>query len=83
MIDLGIVEAPVLNQDLDVDIFRADELVLITHPQHELAGRSSVKPMEIIDLPFIIREEGSGTKSVIFDYFSKQKIEKKLLQQEY
>jgi len=76
MIDLGIVEAPVLNQDLDVDIFRADELVLIMHPEHELAKREYVKPLDIINLPFITREEGSGTKSVIFDYFTKHNIEK-------
>jgi len=76
MIDLGIVEAPVLNQDLDVDIFRADELVLIMHPEHELANKEYVKPLDIINLPFITREEGSGTKSVIFDYFTKHKIEK-------
>ena len=61
---------------MDVDIFRADELVLITHPEHELAGNDSVKPIDIINLPFITREEGSGTKSVIFDYFAKHKIEK-------
>ena len=76
MIDLGIVEAPDSNQDLDVDIFRADELVLIMHPEHELAKREYVKPLDIINLPFITREEGSGTKSVIFDYFTKHNIEK-------
>ena len=76
MIDLGIVEAPVSNQDLDVDIFRADELVLIMHPEHELAKREYVKPLDIINLPFITREEGSGTKLVIFDYFTKHNIEK-------
>ena len=76
MIDLGIVEAPVSNQDLDVDIFRADELVLIMHPEHELAKKEYVKPFDIINLPFITREEGSGTKSVIFDYFAKHNIEK-------
>ena len=76
MIDLGIVEAPVSNQDLDVDIFRADELVLIMHPEHEFAKREYVKPLDIINLPFITREEGSGTKSVIFDYFTKHNIEK-------
>tara|TARA_B100001989_G_scaffold168396_1_gene121345 strand:+ start:1657 stop:2544 length:888 start_codon:yes stop_codon:yes gene_type:complete len=76
MIDLGIVEAPVSNQDLDVDIFRADELVLIMHPEHELAKKEYVKPLDIINLPFITREEGSGTKSVIFDYFAKHNIEK-------
>ena len=76
MIDLGIVEAPVSYQDLDVDIFRADELVLIMHPEHELANKEYVKPLDIINLPFITREEGSGTKSVIFDYFTKHNIEK-------
>ena len=76
MIDLGIVEAPVSNQDLDVEIFRADELVLIMHPEHELAKKEHVKPLDIINLPFITREEGSGTKSVIFDYFTKHNIEK-------
>ena len=67
MIDLIIVEAPVLNQDLDVEVFRADELVLITHPAHELSKQQSVKPNDLRNLPFIT--EGSGTKSVIFDYF--------------
>ena len=76
MIDLGIVEAPVLNQDLDVEVFRADELVLITHPEHDLAKKKFVKPADLKDLPFITREEGSGTKSVIFDYFAKHKIDK-------
>jgi len=76
MIDLGIVEAPVLNQDLDVEVFRADELVLITHPEHDLAKKKSVKPNDLKDLPFITREEGSGTKSVIFDYFAKHNIDK-------
>ena len=76
MIDLGIVEAPVLNQDLDVEVFRADELVLITHPEHDLAKKKFVKPSDLKDLPFITREEGSGTKSVIFDYFAKHNIDK-------
>ena len=76
MIDLGIVEAPVLNQDLDVDIFRSDELVLITHPEHSLAKKENVKASDILKLPFITREEGSGTKSVIFDYFAKHNIDK-------
>ena len=76
IIDLGIVEAPVLNQDLDVEVFRADELVLITHPEHDLAKKKFVKPTDLKDLPFITREEGSGTKSVIFDYFSKHNIDK-------
>ena len=79
VIDLGIVEAPVTNQDLDIDVFRSDELVLIVHPMHKLAKKDSVKPSEILGLPFITREDGSGTKSVIFDYFTKNNIDKSSL----
>lgn len=79
MIDLGIVEAPVTNQDLDIDVFRSDELVLIVHPNHALAKKDSVKPSDILGLPFITREEGSGTKAVIFDYFTKNNIDKNSL----
>ncbi len=75
-IDIGIVEAPVINLDLDIEIFRSDELVLITHPMNELAKKTSICPIDILKFPFIIREEGSGTKSVIFDYFLKNNIEK-------
>ncbi|MBT7542602.1 MAG: LysR family transcriptional regulator [Gammaproteobacteria bacterium] len=79
VIDLGIVEAPVTNQDLDIDVFRSDELVLIVHPNHKLAKKDSVKPSEILGLSFITREDGSGTKSVIFDYFTKNNIDKSSL----
>ncbi|MFL2560116.1 MAG: selenium metabolism-associated LysR family transcriptional regulator [Gammaproteobacteria bacterium] len=79
MIDLGIVEAPVTNQDLDIDVFRSDELVLIVHPNHALAKKDSVKPSDILGLPFITREEGSGTKAVIFDYFTKNNIDRNSL----
>ncbi|MGD2056740.1 MAG: LysR substrate-binding domain-containing protein [Gammaproteobacteria bacterium] len=67
-IDLGVVEAPVLNKNLMVEKCRDDRLVAIVHPQHPLAGRKQIKLQELLDEAYISREEGSGTREVIQDY---------------
>lgn len=69
-IDLGVVEAPVNNKNLVVEQCRTDELVLIVPPGHELATRDKVSPKELIDYPFICREEGSGTRGVMLESMS-------------
>ena len=74
VIDLGIVEAPVKAQDLEVEIFMSDELVLIHNPENNFSKKESVSPDELRDLPFILREEGSGTRAVIAEYLKKQGI---------
>ncbi len=66
-IDLGVVEAPVNNKNLVVEQCRTDELVLIVPPGHELASRDKVSPKELINYPFICREEGSGTREVMLE----------------
>ena len=68
IIDLGVVEGLVNNKNLLVEVCRQDELVLIVPPNHELAGRESVKLKDVMHYPFICREEGSGTREVILDY---------------
>ena len=66
-IDLGVVEAPVNNKNLVVEECRIDELVVILPPGHELASRESIHPKELVDYPFICREEGSGTREVMLE----------------
>jgi DNA-binding transcriptional LysR family regulator len=67
-IDLGVVEAPVANKNLVVEVCRMDQLVAILPPRHPLAGRSSLALPELVGYPFICREEGSGTREVITEY---------------
>ena len=69
-IDLGVVEAPVNNKNLVVEVCRTDELVLIVPPSHELAKRETVSPKELVNYPFICREEGSGTREVMLESMS-------------
>lgn len=68
VIDLGVVEAPVSNKNLAVEACRTDRLVAITPPGHVLAKAGKIPVKAIVDYPFILREEGSGTREVIMDY---------------
>ena len=75
VIDLGIVEAPVTNKNLIVEVCHDDHLVVVTAPGHELARRGTrVKPAELIQYPFVCREEGSGTREVITQYLVDQNV---------
>jgi DNA-binding transcriptional LysR family regulator len=67
-IDLGVVEAPVSNKSLVVEVCRIDQLVAVLPPEHELVGRASLPVADVLKYPFIAREEGSGTREVTFDY---------------
>jgi len=64
-IDLGVVEGPISNKKLMVDVCKHDELVLIAAPSHPLSEKDSANIKELLNYPYILREEGSGTREVI------------------
>lgn len=73
-VDVGIVESPVANKNLAVEVCWHDELMFICPPSHPLAGKGSISPHEIVGLPFLCREEGSGTREVINEYLEQNKL---------
>ncbi len=75
VIDLGVVEAPVANRNLIVEVCHEDDLVVVASPDHELVKRGlMVKPEDIKLYPFVSREEGSGTREVILQYLIQEGI---------
>ncbi len=74
LLDLGIVEAPVYNKNLEVITCRLDELVVIVPPDHPLATFDTIRPEQLTPYPFILREEGSGTRVVIDEYMRNEGI---------
>jgi len=78
IIDLGVVEAPVGNKNLAVEVCRHDQLVLIVPEGHELVNRESVAINELVDYPYICREEGSGTREVIAEYMEQNGLKGQL-----
>ena len=76
MIDLGVVEGPVMNKNLQVELYKVDELVLICSLDHKLAQNSSISLSDVIEFPFISREEGSGTREIILGFLEKAGLDK-------
>ncbi|BBN59180.1 LysR family transcriptional regulator [Hydrogenovibrio marinus] len=72
MIDLGVVEAPVYNKNLEVEVCRLDEMVLIVPVGHPLSNRDKISVEDIRKYHYISREEGSGSRSVIDSYIREQ-----------
>ncbi len=61
-LDLGIVGAEISHKDIILEEFTRDRLVLIVHPDHPLRKKKNVKLSALLSEPFIVREEGSGTR---------------------
>jgi len=73
-VDVGIVESPISNKNLAVEVCWHDELVFICPPQHPLAKKTAITMKDFIDEPFVCREEGSGTREFILEYMDKNKM---------
>jgi DNA-binding transcriptional LysR family regulator len=71
VIDLGVVEAPVTNKSLVVEVCRMDQLVVVTPPNHVLTREERVPIEKMMGYPYICREEGSGTREVILEYMDR------------
>ena len=73
-IDLGVVEAPVHNKNLIVDVCREDQLVCVVPINHPLAEKNVITLDDLMEYPFICREEGSGTREVINEYLEQHNV---------
>jgi len=62
-VDLGCVGFREEDARLRYGLLCEDRLVFIAPPRHPLAGRRDVKPADLKGVPFLFREEGSGTRS--------------------
>ena len=69
-IDLGVVEGQVDSQLLRIEECQQDELQVLMPSNHPLTKETSITPSQLVDHPFINREDGSGTRGVIERYFA-------------
>ncbi len=61
----ALIEAPVQQPDLHSEIVLNDELKLIVPSGHPLFDREEVSVEEVLEHPFVLREQGSGTRQVM------------------
>lgn len=61
-LDMGLIEGELQHPDLEILHWRADELVVFAAPGHPLADSPALSDKDLIALPWIVREHGSGTR---------------------
>ena len=64
-VELGFSEVPPARPEIESHVFLHDRLVAVASPKHELAGKRRVTAEELCRQPFIVRETGSTTKSMV------------------
>lgn len=77
-LDAAFVEGPVRGSDLSVTAWRDDTLVVVSAPDHPLAGHPPVALDELIRVPFVLREPGSGTREVVEAALRERGVEAKV-----
>jgi DNA-binding transcriptional LysR family regulator len=73
-VHVGISNTKIVHRDMECQPFFKDHIVLIVPADHPLAQRSSVQPFELLDQPFILREEGCSTCQMLEEGLSAQQI---------
>lgn len=66
-LDLGLIEGDCNHPDLEVEPWIEDELTVFCAPGHPLAGKGKASLDQLLKEPWILREQGSGTRQT-FDH---------------
>ena len=69
-IDIAIVEGAAHYPQIAYAPFAKDEIVLVTKANSQLAKKAEISPKQLLNIPLILREAGSGTLDIIFNALS-------------
>jgi DNA-binding transcriptional LysR family regulator len=79
-IDIAIVEGGTHYPQIAYSPFAKDEIVLVTRASNQLSKKAEINPKQLLKIPLILREAGSGTLDVIFNALNKAGLNPKDLQ---
>jgi DNA-binding transcriptional LysR family regulator len=68
--DLVIMGQPPAEMDLVAERFLDNPLVVVASPGHPLASRSKIPLERLLEETFLVREQGSGTRSAVERFFA-------------
>jgi LysR family transcriptional regulator, low CO2-responsive transcriptional regulator len=69
-VDLAVMGRPPEGVDVEAQAFAPHPTVIIARPEHPLSDRRSIPVAELAAEGFVFREEGSGTRALLEDFFS-------------
>lgn len=73
-IEIGIIEGVSRSPQISYEPYLHDELVLVAASGNAKVKKDTLKPEELLQYPFLLREPGSGTREVISMALSKHYI---------
>jgi DNA-binding transcriptional LysR family regulator len=73
-VHVGISNRRIVHRDMECQPFFTDHIVLIVPVDHPFANRSSIQPLELLDQPFISREEGCSTCRMVEQALAQHQI---------
>jgi DNA-binding transcriptional LysR family regulator len=73
-LDIGFIESPSHQPNLETEICCDDELQVVCSPKFPLAKFKELAPQQLTDFPYVSREPGSGTREFTDEYLHKAGI---------
>jgi DNA-binding transcriptional LysR family regulator len=73
-VELGLTEGLITDDDLETAVFDQDDMVAIAAPGDAVLSRLPLSARELVALPFVMRERGSGTREVIEAALAKKRL---------
>lgn len=73
-VDLGIISYPVASPDLNIIALRSERMVLICHPDHELAGETAVTAEHLQDEEFVTFDRDLSIRKDIDRYLRQRSV---------
>lgn len=74
-LDIGFIESPSHQPNLQTEICCDDELMVVCSPKFPLAKCKEVTPQQLMDHAFVSREPGSGTREFTDSYLRKSGVQ--------
>lgn len=74
-VDIAIMGRPPVQMATRAEPFAAHPHVFIAAPDHPLIALGEVTLTDLLGAPFIMREQGSGTRATLEEFFQRQSLE--------
>ncbi|MGD8484802.1 MAG: LysR family transcriptional regulator [Thioalkalispiraceae bacterium] len=72
--DLAIMGRPPESEELVAESFADNPLVVVAAPEHPLAGEKNIPLKALQDETFVVREQGSGTRTAMQRFFDEHNM---------
>ncbi|UCD82588.1 MAG: LysR family transcriptional regulator [Desulfobacterales bacterium] len=78
-IEVAIIAKSIDHPEVNFFPFSKEEMALIMAPDHPLVKRKAISFKELAQEPFIMKENGSGTRKLVEELFAKEKCSPDIL----